>query len=67
MDSNTRDMIICFVISIGLIIFLIHDQLENPELTKMLILMPFFIFTMLFAVFGKDLFKRQKKATGEQK
>lgn len=53
-----KSLIICFAITIALFVYVISDKLNDPRLITMLIIMPFFFLAVLFAVFGKDLFKK---------
>lgn len=54
-------LIVGFVIAFAFIGNLISNNLSNPHLIPLLIGMPIFIVLMLFAVFGRDLFKRNTK------
>jgi len=57
-----KALIICFALTIALFVWLISDKLNDPRLITMLIIFPFFCIAILFAVFGKDLFKRSPKS-----
>lgn len=58
MTPEIRNIVICFGITIALFVYMISDKLNDPRLVTMLIIMPIFIVVVLFAVFGKDLFRK---------
>ena len=58
MNSNDRNIAICFAITISILIWFIVDKLNDNRVMIMLALFPFFCLAILLAVFGKDLFKR---------
>lgn len=56
-----KSLILCAMGAVVIVGYMVCTNLNNPKLLYAMLGMPIFIFVMLLVVFGKDLFKKNKK------
>jgi len=64
-----KTLIFIFVFVCAFLGWIIYTNLDDPNLIPVLVILPFFVIATLFAIFGKELFKRKtlsQKSKGDQ-